>query len=313
MDRLGRELTAIAPDNAAGYGLRVSALTGLGAPVDELDALAAAFAGAWAGPDRATWAELVRARVALYAGDFDGAVIHADQLAQVAPASLTFFAAARGMKADALAEAGRRAEAGAVALDLVHRLEVLPVPEQIATDPTADALAQAHAYGAIGAAEYRRRRDAWVSAWRSRLNDESWSALAGVVWARAYAAGVGSERDAEEALAKTEFGALPPPVASLADAPPAIQDSIGETCRLASRLDDARAHFEAGAEVCSPDIRPKMWGLAGLAHVLERQGDAAGACAAYAKVLARWGHARPRSILADEARTRAERLGCAPL
>jgi eukaryotic-like serine/threonine-protein kinase len=47
-------------------------------------------------------------------------------------------------------------------------------------------------------------------------------------------------------------------------------------------------------------------------RALESKGDHAGACEAYGKVLARWGHAKPRSVTADKARERAKALGCAP-
>jgi serine/threonine-protein kinase len=48
-----------------------------------------------------------------------------------------------------------------------------------------------------------------------------------------------------------------------------------------------------------------------LGRALDRTGDVAGACEQYGAVLARWGHARPRSVTADEARARAKSLGCA--
>ncbi len=47
-----------------------------------------------------------------------------------------------------------------------------------------------------------------------------------------------------------------------------------------------------------------------LGHALEATNDPKGACDAYAKVLARWGHAKPRSVTADEARARSKALGC---
>jgi hypothetical protein len=47
-----------------------------------------------------------------------------------------------------------------------------------------------------------------------------------------------------------------------------------------------------------------------LGELDEQAGDTASACAHYAKVLARWGGAKPRSVTADEARSRAKKLGC---
>jgi hypothetical protein len=48
-----------------------------------------------------------------------------------------------------------------------------------------------------------------------------------------------------------------------------------------------------------------------LARTHEEQGDKAGACAGYATVLREWGHAKPHSVTADEARAHATKLGCA--
>jgi hypothetical protein len=46
------------------------------------------------------------------------------------------------------------------------------------------------------------------------------------------------------------------------------------------------------------------------AQALETKKDTEGACAAYKVVLDRWGHAKPRSVTADQARERAKALGC---
>jgi hypothetical protein len=47
-----------------------------------------------------------------------------------------------------------------------------------------------------------------------------------------------------------------------------------------------------------------------LGELDEQSGDKPSACAHYAKVLDRWGHAKPRSVTADEARAHATKLGC---
>jgi serine/threonine-protein kinase len=49
-----------------------------------------------------------------------------------------------------------------------------------------------------------------------------------------------------------------------------------------------------------------------LGRALEQTGDTKGACDAYGKVLAQWGHAKPKSVTADAARDRSKALGCAP-
>ena len=47
-----------------------------------------------------------------------------------------------------------------------------------------------------------------------------------------------------------------------------------------------------------------------LGETLEHRGDKAGACAEYARVLQRWGHAKPKSVTANAAREHARSLGC---
>jgi serine/threonine-protein kinase len=53
-----------------------------------------------------------------------------------------------------------------------------------------------------------------------------------------------------------------------------------------------------------------MHAVLDLGRALEQTGDTAGACAAYARVLAKWGTAKPRSITADAAREGVRRLRC---
>jgi hypothetical protein len=47
-----------------------------------------------------------------------------------------------------------------------------------------------------------------------------------------------------------------------------------------------------------------------LGEALEKTGDAAGACSAYAVVLARWKDAKPRSISLEKAKERTQALMC---
>jgi serine/threonine-protein kinase len=47
-----------------------------------------------------------------------------------------------------------------------------------------------------------------------------------------------------------------------------------------------------------------------LGRALEAKGDRAGACAAYASVVRRWGGAKPRSVTAEDAAARASALKC---
>jgi serine/threonine-protein kinase len=87
----------------------------------------------------------------------------------------------------------------------------------------------------------------------------------------------------------------------------------------------ARVLFMAGREEARERLEPKARRCAGVlqntpawaqSHLyLGQLDEAAGrtpeACGHYGQVLSRWGHAKPRSVTADEARFRAGKLRCA--
>ncbi|MFI5301048.1 MAG: tol-pal system YbgF family protein, partial [Polyangiales bacterium] len=85
--------------------------------------------------------------------------------------------------------------------------------------------------------------------------------------------------------------------------------------RAAQRIGDwalAKATFERVLDSCmmleEPWLltRAQIW----LGETLEKLGDTSGACTAYAKVVARWGEAKPRSTTADEARAHGKAIAC---
>jgi eukaryotic-like serine/threonine-protein kinase len=47
-----------------------------------------------------------------------------------------------------------------------------------------------------------------------------------------------------------------------------------------------------------------------LGQAREKKGDKPGACAAYSVVLDYWGHAKPKSVTANETRLRTKTLDC---
>ena len=68
-----------------------------------------------------------------------------------------------------------------------------------------------------------------------------------------------------------------------------------------------------GDTPCGPHVsNPPLYAHSNLflGEMDEEAGDTASACFHYARVLALWGHAKPRSVTADEARSHARRLGC---
>jgi serine/threonine-protein kinase len=82
---------------------------------------------------------------------------------------------------------------------------------------------------------------------------------------------------------------------------------------LAGRETEARPWLEDFAKICTvPFLSTRTWArtVLYLGETDENAGQKDSACASYAKVLERWGHAKPRSVTADEARAHAKALGC---
>jgi tetratricopeptide (TPR) repeat protein len=111
--------------------------------------------------------------------------------------------------------------------------------------------------------------------------------------------------------------------AALAAAPPgdlrllapgiADQAALGTVLLRAGRAAEAVPFLERAAHRCDGFLAPvaQVRATAQLGRALEVTGDRAGACAAYQRVLDRWG-ATARSVTARDARLRATALGCAP-
>jgi serine/threonine-protein kinase len=88
---------------------------------------------------------------------------------------------------------------------------------------------------------------------------------------------------------------------------------LGHALRLVGRGEEAEPYLRRAAAACF-----EPWSLYwhqraedDLAQVLEAKHDVAGACAANGAILARWGRARPLSVLARSAATRSAKLRCA--
>jgi hypothetical protein len=151
--------------------------------------------------------------------------------------------------------------------------------------------------GRITGAEFEKRRDAWVTAWKARVPIQ----YHGYVWLHGYARVAETREDATralEALGDVRLPAYTPK--TLASA------SLGHTYFLAGRLDDALPLLERAAASClalelpAQHTRAQQW--------LARAGGRPCACAAY-RLVAAAGHATPRSVSADR-RARA-RWRCA--
>jgi serine/threonine-protein kinase len=155
----------------------------------------------------------------------------------------------------------------------------------------------------ISDADYRKSRDAFMA--EAMASEGPFAA-----WLDFYPAVVRDAPAAREALASMPEGSATP---SLLQGDSFNATMLGRTYLLAGRIDDAIPLLRHAAASCiSPDgsILFRTWANEGLGEALEQKGDEDGACAAYGRVLARWGHAKPRSVTADAARAHAKKLGC---
>ncbi|EYF07304.1 protein kinase domain-containing protein [Chondromyces apiculatus] len=255
---------------------------------------------------------IARIRADLLGGEFEAAESAARGLER-AVASSSRQQVVRGgaalLRALALEESGRAAEAGEVALGFLDRRDAWePAPgaedSALASDATPPLLLIARRAGLLDRRGVVARREPWLSSWTERLTPVSRSFL----WLHGYAGLVEDEADAREALkALPRFEPLPPFRPQTA-----IDAAVGRTFRLGGQSAEASRWLEGASRSCMAldfpveHTRTHLW----LGQLREETGDREGACAAYGVVLHRWGAARPRSITAEAARGRSRALGC---
>jgi serine/threonine-protein kinase len=158
--------------------------------------------------------------------------------------------------------------------------------------------------------DFEPKRRGWIEAWTTA------GAYKGLVWPYAFAAPASTPDEARAALASLpDYAPLTSYVTSMwiffGDI--GIPDAaIGHVFVLAGDHGGALPYLRHAASSCADFDAPLAHtrALLDLGVALEATGDKAGACDAYAKVLARWGQAKPRSVTAEAARARASKLGC---
>jgi serine/threonine-protein kinase len=126
-------------------------------------------------------------------------------------------------------------------------------------------------------------------------------------WRLIYAYNVRSPEDAQVALSVYEHEH---PVSDF----DSTSLSLASTYALTGHSAEARGIFAkvGGACFLATDTRQMMTEHLLRGRLDEEDGNKPSACAHYAKILERWGHAKPRSVTADEARARSKALGCPP-
>jgi serine/threonine-protein kinase len=289
-----RRLLLLSPEREAGREGLADALGSRGAPVESiLEAL---------GPNDESSGAYVRPvldfMVPLYEGDFS-------EVERVAREHLRHVATSRvvadhlvptEMLLDAYDEMGEFRDAARVAEDFRARVSGW---NDAATIHSEGGLVAAMARGGLLSRARANALEAEVHAKLIALGAGKYAA-----WAEAYA-NVATPEEAQLAVARFDEAGL-----STGDESGYFVAYAFVLAGQAKRL--PRSSVEDLARACSVVTNAE---LSVRAHLLlgrmsDDEGKADAACAEYAKVLARWGNARPRSRTADEARARSKRLGC---
>jgi len=241
---------------------------------------------------------MVEALVPMFVGD----LVEVERIATTASAKLPANATesehfeAAGTLVDAYSESGDLPAAARVASDYLTRRAAWP-----SLSPTLMVIMTAVAArgGRVEASLASRRREEAFQAFVAQ------KAEPGIAWTRAYAQSAETPDEARAAVAKLDavHATLPSPPTAAAT----------RTLFLAGRTSEARPLLEQQALSCSStllDTRDWVRSHLYLGELDEQAGNKSSACDHFAKVLARWGHAKPRSVSADEARAHVTKLGC---
>jgi hypothetical protein len=259
--------------------------------------------------------------VAALTGDFDAAARSLDDLTRARAGAPTPGEPATPVELwlPLLRETGDAARAATVAREFLRRLPSYNAPSR--RIEIIDAVAALVATGEMTRQDADSRIRAVIEA---NAPPAPYVATRAPFVVGAYALTVDDEATEGEILA-TYANPLPP-----LDLPARIQDvggaptierGLGKALVVTGDVERGAPLLEQASRACdilgpsfgqvarSPfdHIRGLFW----LGFAREKQGDAAGACEAYGRVLGYWGHAKPHSVTADKARARATKLGCA--
>jgi serine/threonine-protein kinase len=158
--------------------------------------------------------------------------------------------------------------------------------------------------GLLSAAEFAEQWQRWIAGARQKASTdaERWA-----VWVEGYAWIAETAEDAARALAEqSTYGPMPRSLFRDGDG------DVGKVYFLAGRTAESLPLLRRFARSCQAIRSPGDHTRAHLflGQALAALGERDEACAAYSVVLSRWGHARPRSVTAEKARSLARTLGC---
>jgi serine/threonine-protein kinase len=309
MKESGEQLIAMSPDDPTGYRLRNNALAQGGAETETLRAALAQWSKRVDGNLRENVRLASEEQLALWSGDFAAAEAASRAREHVVPESdLKAHSAVAWHLVQALLESGKVTEAGAVADAFVKKSDLwtLSVVAGVHGDMTPALLETAERTGAIPHARFITRRDAWIAKWTKMFPGKD---DARAVLVAAWVMPVETRFEAEEAVAK-----LPELLPLTLDWDIDGDAVLAKAYHLAGRTDEALPYLARAAGACFALDMPIETTRASfmLGQARAEKGDKAGACAAYATVIERWGKAKPKSVTAEAAKQAASSIGCAP-
>ena len=158
--------------------------------------------------------------------------------------------------------------------------------------------------GGLDAKSFEDQRTAWLDMWNGKTSE----AYAHSLWIYGWALPAETKAEGDAALA-----ALPRWSPLLPFTPQSAASAhVGRAYWAAERWAEALGPLRKAEASCVALHFPfaHTRAIAMLGDALEATGDRAGACAAYGRVVARWGGAKPRSVTAEGASKKARALGC---
>jgi serine/threonine-protein kinase len=255
--------------------------------------------------DQRAIAELLdRARLEYADGRFDEGDARTRQLAKlVATANdITRRSGAAMLLVESALESGRTRDADAMAGEYLKTSDILwKGPPMV--DPAPFMRSVTLRAGGSSLDAWRTANAEWILA-----NTPRAQLTPPALWTHAFGWGLDTPEAASAALDElTKVGGEPIPEVWTQETA-----HIGHAYLLAGRGKDGIRSLQLSAQLCSRLLLPFTYvrGLLWFGEALEATGDTQGACAQYGAVVTRWGHAKPRSVTAEEARKRAAALHC---
>lgn len=318
MEADARRMIARSPETSQGYAMLAAALAAEGAPGETVEEVLGQRWVRLPEPERRAEQIADQVKLASLTGALDRAEARAGALEDLVQRSTDLSQRVRPLRllAEVRMETGRDAEAAKLAEDFARRrrawtrrVDTLSSPHRDDFYDEVRLLALARDSGAIDGAMWNDELARWQQQARRSLKRADEPTL----WTVTAAMPARDAVEAAEAFAAFPGGFSPPGAPPTRFAAVGFPDAFtGHALLLAGRAQDAVAYLRRATASCTAfdypilHTRAQLW----LAQALERAGDKAGACAANAAVLKRWGDAKPRSVTADDARRRMKALGC---